>query len=81
MVEYKNGKIEANAKPNPIMGLYQTHANPMTRRLKDIDTDIVSDSIAMIPHKRFEFEMIIFKILAKQVAARNMTNQPAPLRM
>lgn len=75
-----NGKIEAKAKPNPITGLYQTHANPMTRRLRDMETDIVRDSMAIIPHKTFEFKIIVFRIFAKQVAARNIINQPNPLK-
>lgn len=52
----------------------------MTNRLIDIDTDIVKDSMAIIPHKNVEFRITVLNIFAKHVAAKNKTNQPSPLK-
>lgn len=75
-----NGKIEANARHRATIGRYQTQANPMTNKLIDIDTDIVRESIAIIPYKKFEFRITVLRIFARQVAARKRTSQPRPLK-
>lgn len=78
--EYINGINDARAKHKPTIGRYQTHANPMISKLIDIDTDISTESIEMIPQSIDEFIIIVFKMLAKQAAARNSTNHPNPLK-
>lgn len=75
-----NGKIDANAKQRPITGRYHTQAKPITSKLIDIDTDIVRDSTAIIPHKNVEFRITVLNIFAKHVAAKNKTNHPSPLK-
>lgn len=75
-----NGKIDASARQRPITGRYHTQAKPITNKLIDIDTDIVNDSIAIIPHKNVEFKITVLNIFAKHVAAKNKTNQPRPLK-
>lgn len=71
--------MEARARQRPMIGLYQTQAKPMTSRLMDIETDHVSDSMAIIPQSTLELRIIVLKMLARQVAARNNTSQPKPL--
>lgn len=46
-----------------------------------METDIVNDSIAIIPHKNVELSITVLNIFAKQVAAKNRTNHPSPLKI
>lgn len=78
-VEYRNGTNDANAKQRATIGLYHTQANPMTRRLSDMETDIVRESMAITPHRYEEFWIIVVRMLARQLAAMKMTSHPSPL--
>lgn len=71
--------MDANAKQRPIIGRYHTQAKPITSKLMDMETDIVRDSTAIIPQRKVEFSIMVFRIFAKHVAATNRTNQPSPL--
>lgn len=53
----------------------------MTRRLIDIDTDIVIESIAIIPLRRSEFKIIVFKMVVRQFVAANRISHPIALKI
>lgn len=74
------GRIDVSAKQKPIIGRYHTQAKPMTNKLIDTETDIVKDSIGIIPQRKVEFNIIVCNIFAKHVAATNSTNHPNPLK-
>lgn len=79
--EYKNGAIAANARQIATNGRYHIHAKPMTRRLIDIDTDIATESMAIIELSNDEFSINIFNILARHDAEIKIINQPTSLKL
>ncbi|CAD6234125.1 GSCOCG00007577001-RA-CDS, partial [Cotesia congregata] len=52
----------ANARHKATTGRYHIQANPIIKRLIDIDTDIVNESIAIIPQRNEEFWINIRRI-------------------
>lgn len=73
--------MEARAKQRATIGRYQTQANPIINKLIDMETDIVRESMEIIPHKKLELRITVRRILARQVAARKSTSQPRPLKI